>query len=261
MIPADNSDIHTIRQMTDPSCSIPAAHPQFGYSSTGFQPPMATHCYQAQDSLSVPPLANAVYYSYPNPRYPLMYCSPFVSQYPPLAIPIAHLPPQGTYFYTPEYHQPYPENHSLSINVPNAPPQQPQLHAPTSRWPPAQSPVAQYHITNAFSLQIGPQPMQPSFSHPVPSAHRPPQQSSTTPSQYIRRHSHPARTPSARARPELLQLSHPGWAQVTGGNGQPGGQSITRTATALASNIIDQFTADITPSSIQLNSLDRKSVV
>jgi len=260
-IATNSSHIHIIREMTDSSYSVPAAHPQFRYSSTGFQPPMATHCFQAQDALSVPPLANAVYYPYSIPRYSPMYCSPFNLQYPPLAIPVAQLPSsQETYFYTPGYPHPYPENPSLATTTitPNTPRQQPQLYAPPPRWSPAQHPVAQYHcrhITNAFVPQAGPHPMQPSFSHPAPSAHKPPQQPSAVPFRYIRRHSHPSRNPRAKARPELLQLPHAGWAQLTRGDGQqPGGQTTTtNTATAPAWGIVDSPTADTASSSIQLD--------
>lgn len=256
-IPTDNSHICTRWEM--------ATHPQFRNSSTEFQLSMVTDGYQAYTASSVPSLANAVYYTYPNPRYLPIYYSPPVPQYTPQTIPGAQLPsPQGTYFYAPGYPHPYPQNHSL-VTTPtlNAPHQQSPLHPPPARWSPVQHPIAQYvYIRNTFTPKAGPRPMQPSFSHPAPSRQQgvDPQQPSEAPFRYIRRHSHPSRYPPVRERLsdfELLQLPHSGWTQVTRGNSQSDSQIIGSTTTAPASNILDSSTTYTYPtpplsSSIQL---------
>lgn len=247
-IPTDNPHIPTIREMNDPSYSVLTTHPQFRYDSAGFQQSMTTYGYQAHDTSAVPPLANTVYYPYPN------YYSPFVPQYPPQTTPATQVTPlQGTYFYTPGYPHLYPQNPTFITTITsNAPRQQPQLNAPPPRWPPAQHSMANCaYMTYTFTHQAGTQPMQPSFSHPAPSIQQPPQQYSAVPPRYIRRHSHPSRNPPARVRISGPELPHPGWAQVTRGNGQSGSQSTTSATATPIPNIPDSSIAH-TASSLSL---------
>lgn len=197
-MPTDLSHFDGLSEITD-GFPIPSTHSPFRYPA-GISPPIIAHGYQSQNIPGIAQPTNAVYYPFQNNRYPTVYYSPYIPQYAQQPISVAQMPVQhGGYFYPPGYPHSYPQTPTVVAGTPpNLSRSQPQLHPTSPRWSPAQQPVSHYvYMTNPFVSQPTPQPMQQSFSHPLPNI-QPPQHSQPPPNN--RRHSHPLKNTFTRVR-------------------------------------------------------------